>query len=127
MILTQSSVYAVQFCVISVASIALGFAVSLVCALILKNIDTNNEFCKFELAFILLSPYVAYAMADIMGLSGIMALFFCGVCNSHYGYYNTSESSKISSKYAFEALAFMAEVFTFAYLGMQVTKLPYPP
>jgi NhaP-type Na+/H+ or K+/H+ antiporter len=50
---------------------------------------------------------------DMMGLSRIMA---------NYGYYNTSESSKISSKYAFEALAFMAEVFTFAYLGMQVTN-----
>lgn len=112
--------YAVQFCGITIASIALGFAVSLLCALILKTIDSNSEFCKFELAFVLLSAYIAYAMADIMGLSGIMALFFCGVCNSHYGYYNTSEPSKISSKYAFETLAFMAEVFTFAYLGMQV-------
>lgn len=111
-----------QFCVISIASIGLGFGVSLICALILKNVDSQYEFCKFELAFIMLSAYIAYAMADLMGLSGIMALFFCGICNSHYGYYNTSQTSKISSKYAFEALAFMAEVFVFAYLGMQVMK-----
>lgn len=111
-----------QFCVISVASIALGFGVSLLCAVILKNIDEHSDFCKFELAFVLLSAYIAYTMAEIAGLSGIMALFFCGICNSHYGYYNTSQASKISSKYAFEALAFMAEVFVFAYLGMQVRK-----
>jgi len=59
-------------------------------------------------------------VAELLELSGIMALFFCGICNAHYSYYSTTHAAKISSKYAFEALAFMSEMFVFAYLGMQV-------
>ena len=106
-------------------SIALGVAPSLLCALILKFIDVRSEYAKFELAFILLSAYASYSVAELLSLSGIMSLFFCGICNAHYGYYNTSHATKISSKYAFEALSFMAELFVFAYLGMQVVVLSH--
>ncbi|XP_024521974.1 sodium/hydrogen exchanger 8 [Selaginella moellendorffii] len=115
----------VQFCVISVASTALGFVVSLLCALVLKFIDSKSEYAKFELAFILISAYVAYAVGELLSLSGIMSLFFCGICNAHYGYYNSSQASKIGSRYALEALSFLAEIFVFGYLGMQVVLLDH--
>ncbi|CAM6113063.1 unnamed protein product [Calypogeia fissa] len=121
--LSTIGVAIVQFSAISIVSVALGFGVSLLCALVLKYMDIKSEYAKFELAFILLSAYISYALAEICGLSGIMSLFFCGICNAHYGYYNASQASRISSKYAFEALSFLAEVFVFAYLGMQVVFL----
>ncbi|GBG62679.1 hypothetical protein CBR_g31696 [Chara braunii] len=113
----------VWFCVNTVGSILIGFTVSLACAYILQNIDQENEYSKFELGFILLSAYFAYLLAEILSLSGIMALFFCGICNAHYGYYNISQVSKTTTRFAFEALAFLAEIFLFAYLGMQVVVL----
>ncbi|CAI5522736.1 unnamed protein product [Closterium sp. Naga37s-1] len=159
----------VQFLGISVGSILLGILVSLLCALILRFIDINSEFskfelslvlvsgylsysvaemlslsgimalffcgicnahygaeaAKFELSLVLVSGYLSYSVAEMLSLSGIMALFFCGICNAHYGYYNISHASKISSKYAFEALSFMAEMFVFAYLGMQVVVMQH--
>ncbi|CAI5509890.1 unnamed protein product [Closterium sp. Naga37s-1] len=169
----------VQFLGISVGSILLGILVSLLCALILRFIDINSEFSKFELSLVLVSGYLSYSVAEMLSLSGIMALFFCGICNAHYGYalslpmqggsqaakfelslvlvsgylsysvpemlslsgimalffcgicnahygyYNISHASKISSKYAFEALSFMAEMFVFAYLGMQVVVMQH--
>ncbi|GJP41967.1 hypothetical protein CLOM_g1576 [Closterium sp. NIES-68] len=113
----------VQFLGISVGSILLGILVSLLCALILRFIDIRSDFAKFELSFVLVSGYVSYSVAEMLSLSGIMSLFFCGICNAHYGYYNVSHASKISSKYAFDALSFMAEMFVFAYLGMQVVVM----
>ncbi|CAI5489117.1 unnamed protein product [Closterium sp. Naga37s-1] len=111
------------------------------------------SFSKFELSLVLVSGYLSYSVAEMLSLSGIMALFFCGICNAHYGAeaakfelslvlvsgylsYSVAEmlslsgimalffctttsshASKISSKYAFEALSFMAEMFVFAYLA----------
>ncbi|CAI7849758.1 unnamed protein product, partial [Closterium sp. NIES-53] len=76
----------VQFLGISVGSILLGILVSLLCALILRFIDINSEFSKFELSLVLVSGYLSYSVAEMLSLSGIMALFFCGICNAHYGY-----------------------------------------
>lgn len=115
----------VCFCLISIGSLALGVLVSFLCALILRSIENHSKYSKFELAFILLSAYMSYAVAEMLGLSGIMSLFFCGICNSHYSFYNVCHASKISSKYSFEALAFMSELFVFAYLGMQVVVLKH--
>lgn len=122
---TYAPVFAVQFFGISCGSIILGVLVSLCCARILKAVDIHSEFAKFELSFVLISAYISYSVAELFHLSGIMALFFCGICNAHYGYYNTSHASKISSKYAFEALSYMAELFVFAYLGMQVVVVQH--
>lgn len=105
---------------ISFGSIFLGVVVSLLGALALRFVEVRTEFAKFELSLILVSAYVSYSVAELLELSGIMALFFCGICNAHYSYYSTTHAAKISSKYAFEALAFMSEMFVFAYLGMQV-------
>ena len=114
-----------QFLGISCGSIILGVLVSLGCARILKAVDVHSEYAKFEISFVLISAYIAYSVAELVSLSGIMSLFFCGICNAHYGYYNTSHASKISSKYAFEALSYMAELFVFAYLGMQVVVVDH--
>ncbi|CAI5461042.1 unnamed protein product [Closterium sp. Yama58-4] len=113
-----------EFSMASIAT-AIGILVSLLCALALRFIDINSEFSKFELSLVLVSGYLSYSVAEMLSLSGIMALFFCGICNAHYGYYNISHASKISSKYAFEALSFMAEMFVFAYLGMQVVVMQH--
>eukprot|EP00850_Spirogloea_muscicola_P008104 SM000042S15371 [mRNA] locus=s42:597293:598662:+ [translate_table: standard] len=113
------------FCVITVGSILLGILVSFAFAFLLKQVDSDTEFARFELAFILLSAYISYSVAEVLGLSGIMALFFCGICGAHYSYHNISEASRVSSKHAFEALAYMAEIFVYAYLGMQVVIMEH--
>ncbi|CAI5972212.1 unnamed protein product [Closterium sp. NIES-64] len=89
------------------------------------NAHYGAEAIKFELSLMLVSAYLSSSVAEMLSLSCIMALFFCGICNAHCGYYNISHASKISSKYAFEALSFMAEMFVFAYLGMQVVVMQH--
>ena len=53
-----------------------------------------------------------------INLSGVMALFFCGVMLSHYNSYNLSKHSQIASEHMFKALGVMAEFLVFLYMGM---------
>jgi NhaP-type Na+/H+ or K+/H+ antiporter len=47
-----------------------------------------------ELAVVTLLSYFSYLLADVTGLSGILALFVCGVVVSHYALNNVSEEGQ---------------------------------
>lgn len=49
--------------------------------------------------------YCAYAIGEALYLSGIMALFFCGIILSHYNWYNLSDASKVASAHVFKGFA----------------------
>lgn len=51
--------------------------------------------------------YAAYAVAESVELSGIMALFFCGIIMQHYCFHNLSKSSQITSHNAFASFAWV--------------------
>eukprot|EP00898_Chlorokybus_atmophyticus_P007864 jgi/Chlat1/8079/Chrsp75S07582 len=103
------------FFVVSLGSILVGVAVALLAALMLKAIDMDTSNSKFELSLVILTAYFAYLIAEAMQLSGIMALFFTGICHAHYGYHNVSSAAKSSSKHAFESIAFLAETFVIVF------------
>jgi len=65
-----------------------------------------------------LFSYGSYALAEAVELSGIMALFFCGVTLAHYNSYNLSDVSKDAAEVIFHALALISETFVFLYMGM---------
>jgi NhaP-type Na+/H+ or K+/H+ antiporter len=66
----------------------------------------------------MLFAYVSYISSEIMGYSGIMTLFCCGLAMSHYAYNNLSNKSKIGSVLAIETIGHAAEAFLFTYLGL---------
>jgi NhaP-type Na+/H+ and K+/H+ antiporter len=59
-------------------------------------------------------------MAESLGLSGIMALFFNGIVLSHYNAYNLSGESKRATEQIFATLATISETIVFLYMGMGV-------
>jgi sodium/hydrogen exchanger 8 len=67
-----------------------------------------------------LFAYIAYLSAEILGLSGVMSLFFCGICMKHYAWYTLSEDGKITTHDFFKMLAFLSETFVFVYIGINV-------
>lgn len=58
-----------------------------------------------EIAILFLFAYASYGMGEAIGLSGIMALFFCGIVLSHYNWYNLSRESQVGSSHVFKAFA----------------------
>ena len=74
----------------------------------------------YEIAIVVMGSYLAYLVAEVMGFSGIVALFFTGICHAHYSYYNVATEARIALRRLFEVGAFLCELFVFAYLGLQV-------
>ncbi|KAI8109532.1 hypothetical protein M9434_000814 [Picochlorum sp. BPE23] len=97
------------------------------------SISENQEHHKeqsidptiYEMSILIMGSYLAYLVAEVVGMSGIVALFFSGICHSHYSYYNISHEAQVSVRRLFEVGAFLCELFVFAYLGLQVATMSH--
>ncbi|KAK9919741.1 hypothetical protein M0R45_028321 [Rubus argutus] len=76
-----------------------------------------------KLLFMLLMAYLSYMLAELLSLSGILTIFFCGIVMSHYTWHNVTESSRITTKHAFATISFVAETFIFLYVGMDALDI----
>ncbi len=115
------------FLVIFVGSLAVGVLFALSATLFFKFLNKhgaheghvtllqkNNH---IEMALVMIAPYAAYAAAESMSLSGIVAILFCGMVMAHYTVPNLSPETAVNSKVVFKVLATLAETFVFIYMG----------
>jgi len=107
----------IDFLANSIGSVFVGIATSLLCCYLCKNTQMRR-YPELETSIIFLFAYGSYAFSEALELSGIMSLFFAGVCLSHYNVYNLSATSKITANYIFKSMAVMSEFFVFLYMGM---------
>ncbi|XP_064934310.1 sodium/hydrogen exchanger 1-like isoform X2 [Musa acuminata AAA Group] len=89
----------------------------LLSAYIIKKLYFGRHSTDREVALMILMAYLSYMLAELLNLSGILTVFFCGIVMSHYTWHNVTESSRITTKHAFATLSFIAEVFLFLYVG----------
>ncbi|KAK9155432.1 hypothetical protein Sjap_002912 [Stephania japonica] len=82
-------------------STVLGVAVGLMTAYILKILYFGRHSTDREIALMTLMAYLSYMLAELLRLSGILTVFFCGIVMSHYAWHNISE-----------------KIFIFLYVGM---------
>jgi solute carrier family 9 (sodium/hydrogen exchanger), member 8 len=78
-----------------------------------------------EMALVILLNYMVYLSAEMIGLSGIMALFVSGVSMRLYVAPNLSQESQASTHALFETIGYLAEAFVFTYLGFSIIYLKY--
>ena len=50
----------------------------------LMCVDVTLAGTIYEIALVVMSSYLAYLVAETVQLSGIVALFFTGICHAHY-------------------------------------------
>lgn len=84
-----------------------------------KNTNIKG-YPAYEITLLFLYAYGSYALAEVMKLSGIMSLFFCGITMAHYNSYNLSKPSQVTAEHIFKSFALVAEFFVFLYMGMGV-------
>lgn len=83
--------------------------------------NTNiRQYPKYEITLLFLFAYGSYALAEVLGLSGIMSLFFCGIAMAHYNTVNLSKASQVTAEYIFKSFGLAAEFFVFLYMGISV-------
>jgi len=122
---------AAKFCWISFGSLAVGIAVGLVCAFVLKNFNpktdngSHSDGTMYEISIVFMGAYLAYLLAEAVSLSGIVALFFSGIVHAHYSFHNISSDAQIAISKVANVLAFICEIFVFEYLGLQVALIEY--
>ncbi|ONK67541.1 uncharacterized protein A4U43_C05F1110 [Asparagus officinalis] len=112
-----------NFFYLFVSSTLLGACTGLLSAYIIKKLYFGRHSTDREVALMMLMAYLSYMLAELLDLSGILTVFFCGIVMSHYTWHNVTESSRITTKHAFATLSFIAEVFLFVYVGMDALDI----
>ncbi|CAI5733150.1 unnamed protein product [Hyaloperonospora brassicae] len=106
---------------IGFGSVGLAAVVCFTSAFLLKQADPAlRQYPSYEISIVLLSAYLSYVIADLVGQSGIVALFFSGVLMSHYHLHNIAHESAMALRHLLTTSSFMAENFVFIYMGMSV-------
>lgn len=107
-----------EFIYLYITSTLLGIAVGLLSAYVIKKLYFGRHSTDREIAVMILMAYLSYMLAELLYLSGILTVFFCGIVMSHYTWHNVTESSRITTRHTFATLSFIAETFIFLYVGM---------
>lgn len=106
-----------KFIVITIGSFIIGAVFALVCSMLLRKVNFTKKPSN-EFIIIFFTAYACYCLAELTHLSGIMALFMCGIMQAHYAWYNISSVSRTTTRHAFHAFAHISEAFLYVYLGM---------
>lgn len=112
-----------NFFYLFLSSTFLGAIAGLLSAYVIKKLYFGRHSTDREVAIMMLLAYLSYMLAELLDLSGILTVFFCGIVMSHYTWHNVTESSRITTKHAFATLSFIAETFLFLYVGMDALDI----
>lgn len=106
-----------KFALICVGSLFIGAIVALLCSFLLRILNFSRKPSN-EFIIIFFSAYLCYCLAELTHMSGIMALFICGVMQAHYAWYNISSVSRTTTRHAFHSFAHIAEALLYVYFGI---------
>lgn len=112
-----------SFCFMTLFSILLGVLFGLLASFISKNMPTLRVHPAREMFLILLFAYLGYVVSEMIELSGIMAIFSCGMTMSYYTIYNMSQKSRKGSQLAVETIGHAAETILFVYMGVSLFSI----
>ena len=108
-----------QFLYVFGVSFIVGSIIACFNALITK-FSRIRDLPELESTLLILMSYNAYLLAEMLHLSGIVAILFCGICQAHYTFNNLSEESKGITRQFSSVLNFICENFIFLYVGVSM-------
>ncbi|PWA16759.1 hypothetical protein CCH79_00017868 [Gambusia affinis] len=105
----------VSFFVVAFGGSLLGFVFGLLMSL-LSRCTKNIQI--IEPGFIFVLGYLAYLTAEMLSLSSILSVVFCGICCQKYMNSNMDEKSIQTVRYAMKVFANGSETIIFVFLGI---------
>ncbi|XP_044028809.1 sodium/hydrogen exchanger 3-like isoform X2 [Siniperca chuatsi] len=105
----------ISFFVVAFGGSLMGFVFGLLVSLLTrctKNIQI------IEAGFIFVLGYLSYLTAEMLSLSSILSIVFCGVCCQKYINANMDEKSVLTVRYVMKVLANGSETIIFVFLGI---------
>ncbi|KAJ0987010.1 hypothetical protein J5N97_005366 [Dioscorea zingiberensis] len=85
-------------------SVAIISQTGLVTAYCLKALYFGKHSADREIALMVLVAYLSYILAELLQLSGIITVFFCGIVMSHYAMHNVTEKLKDNNKFTIKGV-----------------------
>ncbi|XP_071341179.1 sodium/hydrogen exchanger 9-like isoform X3 [Trachinotus anak] len=77
-----------------------------------------------ETSVLFLLSWSSFLSAEASGLSGIVAMLFCGLSQARYTIHNLSSEGRTRTKQLFEVFNFLGEIFIFSYMGYVLLMFP---
>ena len=105
---------------IFILSLCIGIAVGLFFSkflVILKRFQMNRV---QEILCLLLFAFISYTICDVFNLSAMTSLLACGLCMSHYGFYNLKYQTREESSLISLSLNLIAEGLIYSSMGMTI-------
>ena len=111
-----------RFIYLLVASSTLGFVVGIAACAIARYVNVrlsnvSGDSVELEVATLSLVAYLAFLLAESIGLSGILSLFIAALAISYYGLRCLSREARTTMLRASSALSFLSEQTIFVYTG----------
>ncbi|XP_051729496.1 sodium/hydrogen exchanger 3.2 [Ctenopharyngodon idella] len=105
----------ISFFVVSFGGSLIGVVFAILISM-LTRITKNVQ--VIEAGFIIVLGYLSYLTAEMLSLSAILSITFCGVCCQKYINANMDEKSVTTLRYSLKVLANGSETMIFVFLGL---------
>lgn len=79
-----------DFTSLTVYSTLLGIAGGLILAVLFKSFRFVTKYPIHEIILLFVCGFMTYLVSEMLKLSAIVSLLACGICLSHYAWYNLS-------------------------------------
>ncbi|XP_043921061.1 sodium/hydrogen exchanger 3 [Protopterus annectens] len=105
----------VSFFVVSLGGTLIGIIFAFLLCLVTRF---TKHVRIIEPGFVFVIAYLSYLTSEMLSLSAILAITFCGICCQKYVAANVSEQSSTTVRYTMKMLASGAETIIFMFLGI---------
>jgi sodium/hydrogen exchanger 3 len=114
-----------EFFEIFIVSFVIGTGSALLLAWACQSVtcEGNEDMEHAELAAVLVTPYIAYLVAESIHMSGIVTILFCGIAMSIFVRPNVAPHVRDLSAHVVKCLAHVFETYVFVYLGLSLFTL----